>query len=946
TTLQKMLNNLWMVLCLLLGSILAVALISSIPVYTEGVLQRLLTRDLEDFQVKSSVFPGRSELSRTFVMPDEPDKKLPLFRFLDTEIERRLLPALGIPVLTSTRQLTLDYLTIYPEGRAPDPKADAKLTYVKLEGMRGFQDHMALVAGRAAAAGETDGTIEAVISQKAMQDLGLYLDRTYDVWDAFYSTGRVARVRIVGVWTIRDPRDPYWFEGLGEYGESLMIDPALLEQRFIVDNSPNFSLATWHYAFDYHAIRIADVQALMARIQDYQRLASDNRITWDFPMLDILKSYAVRASVLKTTLWFLQAPVLLMLVFFIYMVSQLILESDANEIAVLKSRGASSPQIFARYLIEGTILAVLALAVGPLLGMSICLVLGSSNGFLEFVQRAALPLGFSHGAALYAVLGALLFIAAMLLPALVASRTTIVEHKRKRGRARRGPVWKRFFVDGVLLAVSGYGLYGYYTQQKILKLTGVTGGSLPLDPLLFVISVAFLLGAGMLFLRIYPSLVRGIFWLGRKRWSPVLYTTFVHVGRAMGHEQFLMLFLILSLGLGVYNSVAARTVNRNVEDRVRYAVGADITLQPHWEDLAPMPSDRLTGPGGAVQGSDDTVTHQWVEPPFAPYQQIAGTDLATKVYRNDQVTATFGTGQGVVTLMGIVPNEFGKVAWFRSDLLPVHQNAYLNLLGSSPKAVLVSSNLRGPYNLRLGDPIYLTWAGQGLIDAYIYAFIDYWPTYNPLTRTNGRPASLVVANLAYLQAKMEMEPYQVWLRKSPGAGSAQVFDDIRQKGLQIESLSDSSQRVVAERNDPMLQGTNGALTLGFIIAMGISFVGFLLYWILSLKGRTLQFGILRAMGLRQSRVVLMLILEQLLISGVAIAVGILVGTVASYLFVPLLQLTASAEAQVPPFAIVSLRSDFLKVLALAAAMLGSGAVLFRWMIRRIRIHQAIKLGEE
>ncbi len=42
---------------------------------------------------------------------------------------------------------------------------------------------------------------------------------------------------------------------------------------------------------------------------------------------------------------------------------------------------------------------------------------------------------------------------------------------------------------------------------------------------------------------------------------------------------------------------------------------------------------------------------------------------------------------------------------------------------------------------------------------------------------------------------------------------------------------------------------NGILTLGFLISILVTFAGFLLYWILSLKGRTLQNGIMRAMGL-------------------------------------------------------------------------------------------------
>ena len=48
-----------MVLCLLIGSIIAVAMVSSIPMYTGGVLQRTLTRDLGDFEQSRSINPGR-----------------------------------------------------------------------------------------------------------------------------------------------------------------------------------------------------------------------------------------------------------------------------------------------------------------------------------------------------------------------------------------------------------------------------------------------------------------------------------------------------------------------------------------------------------------------------------------------------------------------------------------------------------------------------------------------------------------------------------------------------------------------------------------------------------------------------------------------------------------------------------------------------------------------
>ena len=55
--------------------------------------------------------------------------------------------------------------------------------------------------------------------------------------------------------------------------------------------------------------------------------------------------------------------------------------------------------------------------------------------------------------------------------------------------------------------------------------------------------------------------------------------------------------------------------------------------------------------------------------------------------------------------------------------------------------------------------------------------------------------------------------------------------------------------VIRSKNDPFQLAVNGVMTLGFLIAIGISFIGFLLYWLLSLYGRILQFGVLRAMGI-------------------------------------------------------------------------------------------------
>ena len=83
---------------------------------------------------------------------------------------------------------------------------------------------------------------------------------------------------------------------------------------------------------------------------------------------------------------------LVLLFFYIFMISNLVITNEQNEIAVFKSRGKSTIQVFQMYLYESIILSLIALVFGPPLGFLICKFMGASNGFLEFVNRAPLPL--------------------------------------------------------------------------------------------------------------------------------------------------------------------------------------------------------------------------------------------------------------------------------------------------------------------------------------------------------------------------------------------------------------------------------------------------------------------------------------------------------------------------------------------------------------------------
>jgi putative ABC transport system permease protein len=58
-----------------------------------------------------------------------------------------------------------------------------------------------------------------------------------------------------------------------------------------------------------------------------------------------------------------------------------------------------------------------------------------------------------------------------------------------------------------------------------------------------------------------------------------------------------------------------------------------------------------------------------------------------------------------------------------------------------------------------------------------------------------------------------------------------------------------SWEMYSAKNELFLKGTNAVLTLSFLSIAAITIIGFLIYWIISLKSRALQFGVYRSLGI-------------------------------------------------------------------------------------------------
>ena len=100
------------------------------------------------------------------------------------------------------------------------------------------------------------------------------------------------------------------------------------------------------------------------------------------------------------------------------------------------------------------------------------------------------------------------------------------------------------------------------------------------------------------------------------------------------------------------------------------------------------------------------------------------------------------------------------------------------------------------------------------------------------------------------------------------------------------------------------------------------------------------------MGLSLKEVIKMLISELLLVSGSGIITGIIIGSLSSKLFVPLLQIAGMSVEHVPPFRVTSNANDYLKLYIVLFVMIISGFIILGSIISKINMNQALKLGED
>jgi len=137
----------------------------------------------------------------------------------------------------------------------------------------------------------------------------------------------------------------------------------------------------------------------------------------------------------------------------------------------------------------------------------------------------------------------------------------------------------------------------------------------------------------------------------------------------------------------------------------------------------------------------------------------------------------------------------------------------------------------------------------------------------------------------------------------------------------------------------------GLLTLGFLAAGLLTIVGLALHTLLSFHERTIELGVLRVLGLSLAQMRLYLAggLVALLLLG--LVSGTALGMATGQLFIPFLQAESGLHPDTPPLIIRTAWGNIALIYALFAVMTGLSIGITQGLLQRMRVYEAIKMGE-
>lgn len=908
-TLERIGQHRALVLWTLAGLIAAAALALSLTLYVDAVNTRLLETRLGDppyaFRYRY-LGSWNGSIDRALLEA--------------ADVSGRLAARLGLPTAESARYVSVGVWSVgLANGGALLP-----MGAYTLGALEGADAKIAIVAGERRATPYEDGALPIILPESMFYATGVQVG---DTLTATRPGGLTVTLRVSGLWRPVNANDPGWIFTPRYFENVLLLDTANLWAAVGETERP-IEEAAWMLVFDGRGVKTSDVGALLAGMADGDReiAAALPGIRPDLSPAENLRAFNAETARLTQQLVIMSLPVGGLVLYFVALVSGLLVTRQGAEDAVLRSRGMSRIGVLSIHAGLWALLAAMAFAVALVISPAIVQIVGQTSSFLRFdAGDAPLTVVYSGGALGAGALTVLIAAGSGLLLSWRGGRQTVTSFRRSGARAGQA-WWQRAYLDLLLFIPAVYVLYTLWRAGGL-----VASADDPFsDPLAFMGPTLFAFSLTLLFLRLWSGLLRageGVVTFGRAI-PPLM--ALRELMRSAARYRGTLLMMGFTLSLTGFTASMASTLDKSLQDTIDYSIGADAVIV-----TAP---DATTETSQADTGQTQTTVTGFNTLPADDLRAIPGVTDVSRVGRYaGQIVLPNQRLQG--TILGIDRAAMAAVTRARPDYGDTPLADLFNRLAGNRTGAIISAKTAREQNLRIGQtiPIQISALNSWYsLDVPIVGLVEYFPTLNPADGF----FLLMALDVVFETVGSEL-PHDLWVSLAPDADAAAVRREAAALGFPILEWRSPAERLRAALAAPLRRGVLGFLSVGFIASIGLTLVAAIIQSAAAFRAQLAQLGSLRAMGLGGLSVALYLLLVQGLTASGGIAGGTLIGVATTLLYLPVLDFSTG----LPPYLVRVAWNDIALVYAAFAGVLLLVTAITTFVMGRESLSALVKLGD-
>ena len=259
----------------------------------------------------------------------------------------------------------------------------------------------------------------------------------------------------------------------------------------------------------------------------------------------------------------------------------------------------------------------------------------------------------------------------------------------------------------------------------------------------------------------------------------------------------------------------------------------------------------------------------------------------------------------------------------------------------APVPVLISDSFLDEFEMEIGDQTTVS-SGRWSLDVRFADTIDLFPTLDPQRRPFmiADLASLI-RNTNFSQIGAEVHPDEVWIT-TPVDGQ-KLADALPIQFAQVVERSELLGRVDI---DPLLSaGWRALLAVSFVVVLVVSAIGLLVHSRVTFETRARDFALLRTVGLSMRQLLGLVVLEHVLVIGVAVTVGAIAGARLGSTIMPYLVNSGEGVEVIPPMILQIDWSSFAIAFGLLGGVLTTVIAIVLYAVYKMSIHSAMRLGD-